>query len=247
MIIKDKKVDDLCSEVEGRNPIEILKWAVNRFGKKVKLSSSLGLEDQVITHMITEVTPELEIFTLDTGRLFKETYDLIQKIEERYNMRVQIYFPDTLEVEDMVKQHGTNLFYQSTDLRKFCCSIRKVNPLKRALAGLDAWICGLRTEQSKIREQVHKVDWDKGNGLYKISPIMDWSERDVWDYIKANNIPYNELHHQNYPSIGCSCCTRATAPGEDPRAGRWWWESQGKKECGLHFENGKAVRGHAPS
>ena len=229
-------------EVSTKDTLETLLWAVSTFGDKVKFASSLGLEDQVITDMIAKSTPSLEIFTLDTGRLFPETYNLIQQIEDHYSIKIELYFPDSAEVEEMARNYGVNPFYESVELRKLCCGIRKLHPLARALSGMRAWICGLRQEQSGNRQSIEKIEWDTGNNLLKINPLFDWSDEAVWEHIKKHNVPYNVLHKRNYPSIGCFSCTRAIKPGEDNRAGRWWWEKEGKKECGLHIVDGKIVR-----
>ena len=235
------KISEWKEELAGASPKDTLLWTLKTFGKRVKFASSLGLEDQVITDLIAKEVPEIEIFTLDTGRLFKETYELIQKIEDHYKIKIHVYFPNSREVEDMVGEFGVNLFYNSEKNRKLCCGIRKIKPLKRALAGLEAWICGLRQDQSENRTQLEKIEWDKGNNIIRINPLYDWKESHLWEYIKGNNVPYNFLHDQNFPSIGCSCCTRAVKPGEDIRAGRWWWEENEKKECGLHIVEGKIV------
>ena len=192
--------------------------------------------------MITKIVPDVSIFTLDTGRLFEETYELVQKTEEKYNVKIQIYFPKAEEVEDMVRSHGVNLFRKSVELRKMCCGVRKINPLHRGLNGLDAWLCGLRRDQAVSRTDIQVVEWDVANGLIKINPLYKWSEAEVWNYIKENNVPYNKLHDRGFPSIGCSSCTRAIESGDDVRAGRWWWEPPEQKECGLHFVDGKVVR-----
>ena len=229
-------------QLSGKNAAETLAWAASKFREKIRFASSLGLEDQVLTDLIVKTTPDIEIFTLDTGRLFPETYDLIQRIEDHYKIKITVYFPDAGEVEEMTQKHGVNLFYQSAEYRKLCCGIRKIHPLKRALKGLDAWVCGLRQKQSDNRMNIQKIEWDQANNLVKINPVFDWNDQDIWDYIKTHNVPYNVLHDRNYPSIGCSCCTRAVRPGEDSRAGRWWWEQEAKKECGIHFVDGKIVR-----
>ena len=221
---------DLVSQIHGAH------------GSKVAFATSLGLEDQILTHIIAQAAPEMRIFTLDTGRLFKETYDLIEKTESRYGIRVEIYAPEAKEVETMVKEHGVNLFYQSVENRKLCCSIRKLNPLKRALKNLDAWICGLRRGQGVTRQEVDLVEWDTKNQLLKFSPLWNWTDQDIHRFVKEHAVPYNPLHDQGFLSIGCSCCTRAVAPGEDLRAGRWWWESPEHKECGLHWKGGKPLR-----
>lgn len=197
-------------------------------------SSSLGLEDQVLTYMICSKDKGVRIFTLDTGRLFPETYDLIQRTNQKYGINIKVYFPAAAEVEEMVNSNGINLFYDDVEKRKLCCRIRKINPLQRALSGLKVWICGLRREQSPTRNELQFVEWDEANGLIKLNPLINWTEDQVREYIKTNKIPYNPLHDKGFPSIGCQPCTRSVMPGEDIRAGRWWWENQESKECGLH-------------
>ncbi|MFO7940537.1 MAG: phosphoadenylyl-sulfate reductase [Bacteroidales bacterium] len=219
---------------ESSTAEETLKQLVEKFGSKIAFASSLGAEDQVITHMLAAIDKNVKIFTLDTGRLFPETYQLIDKTNTTYGINIEVYFPDYKQVEEMVAQKGINLFYDSIENRKECCYIRKVVPLKRAFSTLDAWICGLRREQSITRFGNKRVEWDEANELIKVNPLIDWSEEDVWEYIKKHAIPYNELHDEGYPSIGCQPCTRAVKPGEDVRAGRWWWEQPEKRECGLH-------------
>jgi phosphoadenosine phosphosulfate reductase len=213
----------------------VLRWALDTFGARVALASSFGAEDVVLIDMLVKLQPKARVVTLDTGRLPQETYDLMERIRERYGLDLQVYFPRAEAVEAMVRQHGPNLFYRSADLRKHCCGVRKVEPLERALQGLDAWITGLRRGQAPTRHHVPKVEWDAPHRLVKLNPLADWSWDEVWTYIRANDVPYNALHDRGYPSIGCACCTRAVAPGEDPRAGRWWWERDpAGKECGLH-------------
>jgi len=219
---------------ESSTAEETLKQLVETFGSKIAFASSLGAEDQVITHMLAAIDKNVKIFTLDTGRLFPETYQLIDKTNNTYGINIEVYFPDNKQVEDMVAKKGINLFYHSIENRKECCYIRKVVPLKRAFSTLDAWICGLRREQSITRFDNKRVEWDEANKLIKVNPLIDWTEEQVWEYIKRHDIPYNELHDKDYPSIGCQPCTRAVKPGEDVRAGRWWWEQPEKRECGLH-------------
>ncbi|HCT29462.1 MAG TPA: phosphoadenylyl-sulfate reductase [Bacteroidales bacterium] len=228
------RFEELSLSLMGKNPDEVLKWFLSNYKNRIVLSSSLGLEDQVLTDMIVKIEPDTRIFTLDTGRLFYETHELIEKTCLRYKIKMEIYSPNQHEVEQMVLQKGINLFYQSVENRKECCRIRKINPLKRAFAGSDVWICGLRREQSVTRTDNKLIEWDEANGMIKLNPLIDWTEQQVWDYIKQNNVPYNSLHDKGYPSIGCQPCTRAIFPGEDVRAGRWWWESPESKECGLH-------------
>jgi phosphoadenosine phosphosulfate reductase len=227
-------VKELNIILRDLNSEEILRYSFDKFKSKIAFASSLGLEDQLITHMIAQNCPEMTIFTLDTGRLFPETYDLIDKTNARYKMKMKIYFPDAQEVENMVNNNGINLFYNSIENRKLCCGIRKTNPLKRALNGLEAWITGLRSKQSVTRLNMQVAEWDEINSIIKINPLINWTEQEVNDFIKQNNVPFNLLHDKGFPSIGCQPCTRAVSPGEDLRAGRWWWELPEQKECGLH-------------
>ncbi len=215
-------------------PEEVLAWFFKEYGARVALSSSLGAEDQVLTHMVMSINPEARIFTLDTGRLFPETYDLIDRTNKRYKTKIEVFFPDYNGVEEMVNSRGINLFYESIDNRKLCCGIRKIEPLQRAFSTMDAWICGLRAAQAVTRQGIEVVEWDANNNLIKVNPLATWSEQQVWDYINQHKVPYNPLHDKGFPSIGCLPCTRAIQPGEDVRAGRWWWENPETKECGLH-------------
>jgi phosphoadenosine phosphosulfate reductase len=200
------------------------------------LASSYGAEDMVLMDLICKFAPEIEIFTLDTGRLPKETYDVMQEAKAHYNRDVQVYFPDAADVEAYVTENGPNAFYDSVELRKQCCGVRKVAPLKRALAGKKAWLTGMRRSQSVTRSELPVSEWDDTFELQKFSPLSDWSNGDVKAYIKAFEVPYNKLHDQGFVSIGCAPCTRAITPGEDIRAGRWWWENPESKECGLHVK-----------
>jgi len=201
--------------------------------KEVTFANSLGCEDMVITDLICRHKLDISIFSLDTGRLHQETLDVLEKIYQKYQHRVDIYYPDTHIIQDFVKENGINPFYNSIEMRKRCCGIRKIEPLKRALAGKDAWITVLRKAQSDNRSSMQTIEWDEGNDMHKINPLIAWTSEDVWDYIKHFEAPYNELHDKHFPSIGCAPCTRAIAAGEDERAGRWWWE-QSAQECGLH-------------
>jgi len=221
-------------ELKDKDPIGVIGFFLQYFGEHIVLSTSLGLEDQAITEMVMRQNRDTEIFTLDTGRLFPETYDLIARTNKHFGIRMKIYFPEPAKVEEMVAQKGINLFYDSVENRKLCCSIRKVAQLPRAFKDKQAWICGLRKDQSVSRFFNKLVEWDANNGLVKINPLIRWTIKDVWDYIKEHNIPYNLLHDRGFPSIGCEPCTRAIEPGEDIRAGRWWWENEFQKECGLH-------------
>lgn len=224
-------------DLEEKSAQEVLIWADETLGNKVALASSFGAEDVVLIDMWLKINPKARIFTLDTGRLPQETYNVIAEICQRYKIDIEFYFPDTQQTEEMLNKYGPNLFYESVELRKLCCNIRKVQPLNKALSKLDAWVCGLRREQSVTRTEVKKLELDEGhNGIVKINPLADWTEKQVWDYIKENNVAYNALHDKNYPSIGCAPCTRPIRPGEDIRAGRWWWEKPESKECGLHCQ-----------
>ena len=199
-------------------------------------ANSLGAEDMVLTDLILKHKLPIQIFSLDTGRLPPETYDLMGAVEKHYKTQLTVFFPRADDIELYVRNQGINGFYDSVTLRKACCAIRKVEPLKRALAGKRAWITGMRAEQAATRGNLAVQEYDEGNGLEKFNPLASWSEKEVWTYIKENNVPYNALHDKFYPSIGCAPCTRAISPGEDVRAGRWWWENPESKECGLHVK-----------
>ena len=228
--------------LENLPPQAVLAWVAMTYGEDAVFATSLGAEDQVLTHIIGTSAFTLDAFMLDTGRHFEETYTLLEKTRETYPLQIRLYFPDAAEVESAVNAHGANFFRQKVAWRKRCCAIRKVAPLKRALANKKAWVTGLRRDQSTTRGDLQVLEWDSGNEMVKVNPLWNWTHEDVWDFIQANKVPYNELHDRGFPSIGCAPCTRAAAPGEDIRAGRWWWEHPGQKECGLHWENGKLVR-----
>jgi phosphoadenosine phosphosulfate reductase len=229
-----KDVKELEQFLRNTSVEEGLKEVARLYPGKVKFSSSLGQEDQVLTDIISRHFIDISIFTLDTGRLFNETYELIEKTEARYKKKIEIYFPQAKAVEDMVNERGINLFYNSVEERKLCCNIRKVEPLNRALTGASVWITGLRASQTAVRHELPLIEWLPEKQLYKYNPLLNWSYDEVMDYIKANFVPYNPLHDKGFVSIGCAPCTRAIEPGEDPRAGRWWWETS-QKECGLHI------------
>ena len=226
-----EKLKDTTKEM---TTFKLLSYLINQKSNDLAFATSLGAEDQVITEMIASINSSARIFLLDTGRLFPETYDLIERTNSRYKIRIKIYFPNTESIENMVNKKGINLFYNSIEDRKLCCRIRKIEPLKRTLKDVEIWITGLRNEQSEGRSEVSRIEWDAVNGLIKVNPLIDWSEKEVWDYIKEKNIPYNSLYKNAYKSIGCQPCTRAIDIDENPRAGRWWWENNGHKECGLH-------------
>lgn len=213
----------------------VLKWALDQYHPRIALASSLGAEDMVVLDLLVGIRPGVRMFTLDTGRLHAETYEVLERARRRYGVTIEVCFPDRSALEPLLQAKGFFSFRQSLEDRKECCRIRKTDPLKRKLRELDAWITGLRREQAVTRADVHKVETDELNGgIVKVNPLADWTEAQVWDYIRAHNVPYNELHDKGFPSIGCQPCTRAVQPGEDLRAGRWWWESPEHKECGLH-------------
>lgn len=220
----------------SRAALALLRAALAEFGSAGELAfaNSFGAEDMVLSDLILSNALPIEIFSLDTGRLPAATYALMGEVEQRYHTRLKIWFPDTAAVEAHVREQGINAFYKSVELRKACCQIRKIEPLKRALAGKKAWITGLRAAQSVTRSGLPEREFDAGNGLEKLNPLHAWSEAEVWAYIRMHDVPYNALHDQFYPSIGCEPCTRAISLGEDVRAGRWWWEDPASKECGLH-------------
>ncbi len=218
--------------------LSALKAAVAEHGSAnaITFANSMGAEDMVLTDVILREQLPIEIFSLDTGRLPVETYDLIAEVEQTYSTKLRIYFPQAIAVEGYVQTKGINAFYESIELRKACCHMRKVEPLGRALKGKKAWITGMRAQQSATRSELPVREFDQGNGLEKYNPLTDWTEKEVWAYIRIHDVPYNKLHDAFYPSIGCAPCTRAVAMGEDIRAGRWWWEDPASKECGLHVK-----------
>jgi len=213
--------------------VAVLEQAVREFSP-VTFANSLGAEDMVLTDLIAKHQPNIDMFSLDTGRLPQETYDLMQQVRNKYSVPLVVYYPDAAAVELYVGQHGVNGFYDSVENRKACCHVRKVEPLRRALIGTKAWITGMRREQAVTRGSLEVSAFDADNGIQKFNPLLEWTNAEVWEYIKENDVPYNALHDQFYPSIGCAPCTRAITPGEDIRAGRWWWEDPQNKECGLH-------------
>lgn len=229
-----EQVEILNNSLKSSTPQDVLSYIISKYNGKVAFGSSMGAEDQVITDMIFKINKSVKIFTLDTGRLFPETYDLIDKTNKKYGVKIDVYFPDALKVEQMVKEKGINLFYSSVENRKLCCNIRKIIPSQRALNGFDVWITGIRKDQTISRFFNKLIEWDDSYNMLKINPLLNWTEKQVWEYIKKEDIPYNELHDKGFPSIGCQPCTRAIKPGEDVRAGRWWWEEPEHKECGLH-------------
>ena len=226
-------VKNIEEKILSLNTTDLIKYILENY-KNVALSSSLGAEDQVLTDMIFKVNKNSRVFTLDTGRLHSETYKVLDATNLKYGVKIEVFFPKFEDVENLYKIQGVNGRFESIDKRKNCCNIRKIEPLKRALKGVDIWITGLRASQSITRETMPIVEWDENFKVIKLNPLINWSEDDVWNYIKENKVPYNKLHDNGFPSIGCEPCTRAIKAGEDIRAGRWWWENPEHKECGLH-------------
>jgi thioredoxin-dependent adenylylsulfate APS reductase len=223
-------------EMESGSAQAVLTWAAESFDPRFALVTSFAAEGVVLIDMLTKIDRCPRVLTIDTGRLPDETYAVIEAVRERYGVTVEVLFPQTEAVEVMTREHGVNLFYRSVQARKHCCDVRKVEPLARALVGLDAWITGLRRDQTVTRRDVQTVEVDEDHGgIVKVNPLADWGWDQVWAYIRAHDVPYSALHDRGYPSIGCAPCTRAVGPGEDVRAGRWWWEQDpAAKECGLH-------------
>lgn len=221
-------------EFLNQEPQKVLEYFLNEFPETSALSSSLSYEDQTITDMMVGIRKDARIFTLDTGRQFPETYDLIDRTNMQYGIRIEVFFPDWHNVQKMVKEHGINLFYDNVEFRHLCCNVRKVEPLKRALQGVEVWISGLRREQSVTRANMQMVEYDTADNVIKLNPLILWTEQQVKEYVSKNGVPFNKLHKEGFPSIGCQPCTRAVKPGEDIRAGRWWWEDPDHRECGLH-------------
>jgi len=229
------EIDKLNAEFEAQAPEAILAWVWKRYGRKAAFASSFGAEDVVLIDLAAKTSKDVRIFTLDTGRLPEETYQVIEEIRRKYGVSIEVFFPEAGAVERLVGAKGLYSFRESVENRKECCRIRKVEPLGRALRGAEAWVTGLRREQSATRTDLKIFESDATQGgLLKVSPIAGWTEAQVWEYIRKNNVPYNRLHDAGYPSIGCAPCTRAVKEGEDVRAGRWWWELPEHKECGLH-------------
>jgi phosphoadenosine phosphosulfate reductase len=226
----------IASTADKTAKLKALLAEIARDFSPVTFANSLGAEDMVLTDLIVKEKLAIEIFSLDTGRLPLETYDLMAKVQEHYGLKLKIFTPRAELLEPFVRENGINAFYDSVEMRKGCCHVRKVEPLQRALSGKKAWITGMRAQQSATRDGLPVRAFDAGNGLEKFNPLADWSEKEVWAYIKQNGVPYNALHDKFYPSIGCAPCTRAVTPGEDIRAGRWWWENPETKECGLHVK-----------
>ncbi|MFW2556020.1 phosphoadenylyl-sulfate reductase [Aliarcobacter butzleri] len=230
---KKEDLKNINKELENKTTIDVIAYFLDNF-KNVALSSSLAAEDQVLTDILLKKNKNASIFTLDTGRLHPETYDVMDATNLKYGIKINVFFPDNENVQKLYKTQGVNGHYESIENRKNCCNIRKIEPLKRALKDVEVWVTGLRASQSVTRTDMPLVEWDENFNVIKVNPLINWSQEDVWDYIKTNKVPYNKLHDQGFPSIGCAPCTRAIKDGEDIRAGRWWWENPEHKECGLH-------------
>jgi thioredoxin-dependent adenylylsulfate APS reductase len=232
---EEAQIHAAADRFEHADAEELLRWALERFHPRMAISAAGGVDGLAIIDMAWRIDPRVRVFTLDTGRLPPETYALFEEVRDRYGINVEFEFPDRQQVERMMFVSGPNLMYRSVDDRIRCCEIRKVEPLKRKLATLDAWVSGLRRDQWKTRKNVAKVELDHDHGgIVKLNPLADWSAEDVWDYVRKNDVPYHELFDHGYTSIGCAPCTRPVQPGEDERAGRWWWEQDTDKECGIH-------------
>ena len=223
-------------EAERLSAQEILTWAIKNFRPRISLACGFGApEGMALLDMMQRIDPESRVFVLDTGRLPQATYDLIDRVRDRYDVQVEVLFPRAEDVEQMVRGDGLNLFYESVEKRQLCCRIRKVEPLERHLAGLDAWVSGLRRDQNVTRAATPKIEIDGAHaGIVKVNPIADWTSEEVLQYVEAHDVPLNRLHAEGYPSVGCAPCSRAISPGDDPRAGRWWWENAETRECGIH-------------
>lgn len=230
-----KKLTEYRRQLAGKDAAEVLAWSLDEFGlQKTALASSFSNEDQVLSHMLSRISLSARVFTLDTGRQFQETYDVMQRSMDKFGLRYEVCAPAAEELAALLADGGPNAMYQSLAKREACCAVRKLRPLEKIMQTVDAWICGLRRDQALTRKDMEIIEWDIRHGKYKISPLVNWSEADVWRYIKDNGIPYNALYDRGFRSIGCAPCTRPTGPDEDIRSGRWWWEEPEHKECGLH-------------
>ncbi|MFZ5625041.1 MAG: phosphoadenylyl-sulfate reductase [Gemmatimonadota bacterium] len=231
----DVEAGEVAVQLDDQPAEAVLAWALERFGKHVALCTSFQAEGMVLLDMAWRIDPGIRVFTIDTGRLHQETHDLIDQVRERYRIPIEVHSPDAVEVEAMTRRHGVNLFYRSVPNRLLCCQVRKVRPLQRVLGGLDAWITGLRRETWASRANIRKVEVDHDHGgMAKINPLADWTHDELMAYVRCHELPSHALYARGFTSIGCAPCTRATTPAEDPRAGRWWWETNAPKECGMH-------------
>jgi thioredoxin-dependent adenylylsulfate APS reductase len=243
-LTEEEAVEEIAAVYEDHPPQDLLRWAIGCYGDRLLLATSFQVDGMAILDMAWRIHPDIRVVTVDTGRLHPETYELMDRVRERYQIPIEVYYPDTAALERLVRENGVNPFYRSISLRFDCCGVRKVEPLKRALATGDAWIAGQRRDQLATRRHIRKVELDRTcPGKIKLNPLADWSDDDVWAYVRANDVPYNALYDQGYTSIGCAPCTRPVQPGDDPRSGRWWWEENLPKECGIHYRLDRAVIG----
>jgi thioredoxin-dependent adenylylsulfate APS reductase len=234
-LLDDVEAGELAVEYDDQPPEAVLAWALERYRSRVALCTSFQAEGMVLLDMAWRIDPQVRVFTIDTGRLHQETHDLMDAVRERYRIAIEVHVPEAGEVVNLTREHGVNLFYQSVPLRLLCCQVRKVRPLQRVLDGLDGWITGLRRETWASRSNIRKIEVDHDHGgIAKINPLADWTHEEVLEYVRAHDVPSHALYARGYTSIGCAPCTRKTGPGEDPRAGRWWWETNAPKECGMH-------------
>ena len=231
------KVAQLNQRFAKSAPAEILEWAIQTYGEQLRLACSLSVEDTTLLHIAARISKKVRVFVLDTGRLHEKSYELLERCRQKYKLMIECYFPNTQKAQELVTKKGLYSFYESVAQRKECCSIRKVEPLQRALSGASAWVTGQRREQSAMRAKTPLIEVDRlHDGILKINPLANWSWQQVLNFASENQVPVHPLHHAGYPSIGCEPCTRAIAKGEDLRAGRWWWEAMDKKECGMHAQ-----------
>ncbi|RMD82821.1 MAG: phosphoadenylyl-sulfate reductase [Lentisphaerae bacterium] len=237
-----KIVDEIINETRTLDDEAFFRYLGEKWQHDTVFATSFGVEDQVITHMLRQYAPGIGVFTLDTGRLFPETYEVWEETRRRYELEITAYFPDRSQTEPLLSRVGPLSFYRSREARKQCCHIRKVLPLQRALAGKKAWITGMRREQAPSRTGLERVEWDEAHQMIKFNPLIHWTTQEVWDFVKKHDIPYNKLHDRGFVSIGCAPCTRAIEPGQSLRDGRWWWEEPEQRECGIHIVDGKLVR-----
>ena len=243
--LDEQAIHSLANSYEDRSPQDVLGWALARFGSRMAICTSFQIDGMAILDMAWRIDPTVRVFTIDTGRLPQDTYDLIDTVRDHYQIEIEVYYPDATQVESVARRHGMNLFYQDVNLRLLCCQTRKVLPLQRVLSSLDAWVTGLRRDQLSSRANTRKIEADNDHGgLVKLNPLADWTEERVWDYVRTHGVPTHPFYDQGYTSIGCEPCTRPISAGEDHRAGRWWWENGALKECGMHcsIESGRFQR-----
>ena len=241
-------VPKLNAEFERQSATAIIDWTFNTFdADAVKLSTSFGAEGMTLIHLLKQRVEKPRVFTIDTGRNFQETYDVWQEAIDRYQIEIEAFYPDPADLAELTTRQGPNLFYKSVENRQRCCHARKVVPLRKALTDAKVWSSGLRRDQGTTRQEIDILSWNEQHQVFKIHPLANWFEANVWEFIRNNDVPYNKLHDKGFPTIGCAPCTRPIRPAEDPRAGRWWWEDDEKKECGIHLEDGKLVRKQAPT